>query len=187
MTTNTARILNAVIGISGLIHISGIIPNFEYNFQVGLAMIVLAVFSFLFNLFATEKKFSTRNLLVVKRNEIKWLRIKEVVGVATLCYLALHNPDGGNSVLVTFIIYFSLMVILDHRKEIEISDRYLTDNGHLIEFEKVYSIEIEQSHVFLSLDDESNEARVIDLTNLEPADRLLILEKFAAWKARLLD
>jgi tetrahydromethanopterin S-methyltransferase subunit B len=53
MTTKTARILNAVIGISGLIHISGIIPNFEYNFQVGLAMIVLAVISFLFNIFAT--------------------------------------------------------------------------------------------------------------------------------------
>ena len=182
MSKHTTYILIAIIGISGLLHLTGLFNNGEADLYIGLTLTGLATLSFGRNFFVNGMSFATRNILVIKKKEIKWWRILDIQAVAVMTYLLIYK-DEFESVLITLILYSSLNIIFDHRRTIIISDKYIYIDGATLSFDSIHSMEIQPSHVFVSVNNDSINEHVIDLTNVTPNDRVLILKELARWKS----
>jgi hypothetical protein len=120
--------------------------------------------------------------IVVKKKEFKWSRILDIQAIFVMTYLVFYK-DEMKSVLITMILYSSLNVIFDHRRTITISDMHIYLDGIVLSFDSIYSMDIQPSHVFISVNNDSIKEHVIDLTNVTPNDRDLILNKLTKWKS----
>ena len=79
-----------------------------------------------------------------------------------------------DSIFITLIIYFSFMVILDHRGVIEVTDKYILDNGIKIKFESMDSVDFKQNQIIIADASDISIERRIDLRTTDPEDRELI-------------
>jgi len=123
------------------------------------------------------KTFSTKNNLVIETRQIKWWRVKEVLGIVTLFFLLAYTGRQMDSIFITLIIYFSLMVILDHRGVLEITDKYVLDNGIKIKFESKDSVDFKQNQIIIKDMNDLTMERSINLQTIDPEDRELIKKR----------
>lgn len=171
----------AIIGISGLIHLSGLFNNGEVDFYIGLILTGAAVLS-LVRMYVEKGMSLVNGNIVVNKREFKWSRLLDLLAILVMTYV-LFFKDGMESILITLILYTSLNVIFDHNRTIMISDKHIFMDGLVLDFDSVYYIDIQPSHIFVSLNNDSTDEHVIDLTNVSPKDRDLVINRLAMWKA----
>lgn len=174
MTRRTAQILNGILLVSGLVHISGLLKNWDYDFYLGLVLTITSGLWFAVDYFKNGRTFSTKKNLVVETHKIKWWRVKEVLGIATLFYLLINTGGQMDSIFITFIVYFSLMVILDHKGVLEITGKYILDNVVKIKFESMDSVDFKQNQIIIKDTNDIFIERRINLGTIDPEDRELI-------------
>jgi hypothetical protein len=177
MTRKTGQILNGILLVSGLIHMSGLLNNWDYDIYVGLFFTITSGLWFMVDFLKNGKTFSTKNNLVIETRQIKWWRVKEVLGIVTLFFLLAYTGRQMDSIFITLIIYFSLMVILDHRGVLEITDKYVLDNGIKIKFESKDSVDFKQNQIIIKDMNDLTMERSINLQTIDPEDRELIKKR----------
>jgi hypothetical protein len=180
MRRKTGQILNGVLLGSGFIHITGLLKNWEYDFYVGLTMIVVSGLWFTVDFLKNNKSFSTKNYLIVEKQQLKWWRMKEIVGIATMIFLLIYNSGQIDSILITLILYFSLLVLLDHKRTLELTDKYISDDGVRINFDSMTYLDFKQNQIVIKLTDEIIGEKRISLETIDTEDKELI-------KKRLMD
>ena len=177
MTRKSGQILNAILLASGLVHISGLLNNWEYDFYVGLMLIVTSGLPLTIDFFTNNMSFSTKNYLIVEKQKIKWWRLMEIIGIAAMIFLLINNSGELDSILITFIIYFSLMVLLDFRQTLEITDKYISDSGMKITFDSMQHMDFRQNQIIIKISNDIIGEQRINLETLDADDRELVKKK----------
>ncbi len=177
MTRRKAQILNGLLLVSWLLHISGFLNNWPYDFYAGLFFTISSGLWFMVDFFKNGKTFSTKNSLIVETRQIKWWRVKEVFVIVTLFFLLIYTGSQMDSIFITLIIYTSLMVLLDYRGVIEITDKYVLDNGEKIKFESMDSVDFKQNQIIITDTSDTIIERRINLNTIDPKDRELIMKR----------
>jgi hypothetical protein len=180
MTRKTGQILYGLLGISGLIHISGLFTNWRYDFHAGVFLTIIGGLWLTIDFLKNGKTFLSADAVTIEKLDFKWYRIKELV-ITALLFLLLLNNEGElpESLLVTFILFSSFIVILDHRRRVEISSKEIIIDGMSIPFEGIRTIDFRQGEIILVTDESvgnpSGQIR-IDLSDFSEKNGKLLVE-----------
>ncbi len=106
----------------------------------------------------------------------------ELIGVVFLLFLLINNEGQlPDSLLLTFILYLSIILILDHKRNVEISKKYISIDGMTIPFERITTIDFKKGKIIITTDHPINLKPItpisIDLSDFNEENRELLIKQ----------
>ncbi|WKZ60477.1 MAG: hypothetical protein QY309_03160 [Cyclobacteriaceae bacterium] len=182
MTRKTGQILSGLLTVSGIIHISGLLTNWEYDIYAGVFLIIISGLWLTNDFLKNGKSLSSSGSVTIERLDFKWWRVMELIGVAFLLFLLINNEGQlPDSLLLTFILYLSIILILDHKRNVEISKKYISIDGMTIPFERITTIDFKKGKIIITTDHPINLKPItpisIDLSDFNEENRELLIKQ----------